>query len=389
MIAHSEILSVTLTALPAIAELEPLWLALESRADASFFQSWLWIGTWLECLPTYVAATLLRVERAGSVLGLGILVPRSLSRHKVLHSRGLFLNCTGDPHFDEITIEYNGLLCARGEDSAATKAAIEYLLLENPEWDELYLEGLHRPDIVDSLPLHSARLRRRRQRNFHYVDIADLRTQGGDYLGTLGPKTRHNIRRSVREYEKCGPLRLHEAESIVQARSYLLRLRHFHQRYWEQKGIPGSFSNSYFTTFHDRLIERAFGEKAIQLLRTTTGEKEIGYLYNFVYRGRVYNYQSGFNYDVNTTQNRPGLVCHAYAVQFNLASGMSIYDFMAGDVEYKEALSRESLPMTWDVIQRDRWQFRLEDILRKLHRRMRARTDGTAIRSPAKERKAC
>ena len=153
MTAHSEILRVTLTALPAIAELEPLWLALESRADASFFQSWLWIGTWLECLPTYVAATLLRVERAGSVLGLGILVPRSLSRHKVLHSRGLFLNCTGDPHLDEITIEYNGLLCARGEDSAATKAAIEYLLLENPEWDELYLEGLHRPDIVDSLPL--------------------------------------------------------------------------------------------------------------------------------------------------------------------------------------------------------------------------------------------
>lgn len=383
----SGILRVAVTALPAIAALEPLWLGLEALADASFFQSWLWIGTWLECLPPNVIAHLLRVECADTVVALGILVPGSATRHKIFRSRGLFLNRTGDPYLDEISIEYNGLLCERGQESTLTKAAVEHLLLDYPEWDELYLDGLHRPDIVESLALDGAQLRRRRQRNFHYVDVAGLRSQNRDYLGTLGPKTRHNIRRSIREYEKSGSLRLHEAESVVQAREYLLRLRQLHQRYWEKKGMPGSFSNAFFAAFHDRLIERKFGDGVIQLLQITAGEKEVGYIYNFVHRGRVYNYQSGLSYDVNTNQNRPGLVCHAYAVQHNLAKGLEIYDFMAGDVEYKEALSEKSLPMTWDVIQRDLWKFRLEETLRTLLRRLRARGGDPPARSQAKGRK--
>ena len=334
-VLESIALNVTLTLLSSscMLELEPLWRGLESRADASFFQSWLWIGTWLESLPPRVEAMLLRVDRGDEVLALGILVRRRLTRYGILRSRGLFLNCTGEPQLDEITIEYNGLLCARGEEHPAMRACTHFLFRGARDCDELYLDGLHRPQELDSLVLIGTRVRRRRQRNFHFVNLGRLRGDGHNFLGTLGAKTRHNIRRSIREYEKRGPLGLHEAQSAPQAHAYMSRLRHFHRQYWELKGQPGSFSNDFFTRFHERLIDRIFAEHAVQLLRITAGDTEVGYLYNFLYRGRVYNYQGGFNYSVNATQNRPGLICHTYAVQHNLEQGAAIYDFMAGDVE--------------------------------------------------------
>lgn len=71
-------LTVTLSALPPAEVLEPLWRELEQRSDASFFQTWHWIGTWLGCLHPGMAAELLRVERPGAVVGLGIVIRRTV-----------------------------------------------------------------------------------------------------------------------------------------------------------------------------------------------------------------------------------------------------------------------------------------------------------------------
>ena len=376
-------LTVTLSALPPAEVLEPLWRELEQRSDASFFQTWHWIGTWLGCLHPGMAAELLRVERPGAVVGLGIVIRRTVRRHGWLRARRLFLNTTGDPHLDEITIEYNGLLCARGEETDTTEAAMGHLLAAHPDWDEFYLDGLHRSELVESLRLCGARLHCTGRRRCFFVSLAGLRTQDRGYLEAIGSKTRHNIRRSIREYEKLGALRLDEAGSVTQARSYLVRLRHFHQRYWEAKGMAGSFANDFFRSFHDRLVERAFADGAIQVLRLTAGDTEVGYLYNFVHRGRVYNYQSGFDYEVNTTQNRPGLVSHTYAVGHNLERGHAMYEFMAGDSEYKESLGMDSRLMVWGVVRRERWWVRLEEALRVLLRRGGA--PATRLEKPGRE----
>ena len=60
-----------------------------------------------------------------------------------------------------------------------------------------------------------------------------------------------------------------------------------------------------------RLLEAAFARGETQLLAIDAGPRRIGYIYNFLYRGRVYNYQSGFDYQVCDKHNRPGLVAHA------------------------------------------------------------------------------
>ena len=189
------------------------------------------------------------------------------------------------------------------------------------------------------MSLGGARWVTRRRSKCHYVDLEALRRSGGEYLGLLGSHTRYNVRRSIREYEKLGPLVLESAASPEQASAFLSGLRQLHQAYWQQKGLPGSFANPFFNEFHAELIRSHFAEGAIQLLRMSAGKAVLGYLYNFVDQGRVYNYQSGYDYELCPKQySRPGFVTHVYAVEFNRTAGHHIYDFMAGDSEYKQTL---------------------------------------------------
>jgi CelD/BcsL family acetyltransferase involved in cellulose biosynthesis len=202
------------------------------------------------------------------------------------------------------------------------------------------------------------------------VDLDALRRSGGAYLGLLGSNTRHNIRRSIREYEKLGPLVLESAATPEQASAFLDGLRQLHQAYWQAKGLPGSFANPFFAEFHARLVRSLFADGSIQLLVLRAGSEIVGYLYNLVDRGRVYNYQSGFNYTLcPNTSGRPGLVAHAYAVEFCRTQGHLFYEFMAGESQYKQALGLGSTDMVWLVAQRTRLRFLLEDGLRRVRAR--------------------
>ena len=357
-------LRVTLLKLPDLFDLERDWRDLEGRSDRSFFVSWSWIGAWLRALPSSTRLELLRVESQGSTVALGILVSNLVKRHRVFSSRALFLNSTGNPELDQLTIEYNGLLCERGFEMDAARSCVEYLA-SHDDWDEWFIDGLHGVGPTRDVTVPGVRWVTRRQTKCHYVDLESLRRAGGHYLDLLGANTRYNIRRSIREFEKVGPLVLECASTQEQASTFLARLKPLHQAYWQAKGQPGSFANSFFDDFHAHLVRTLFAEGLIQLLELRAGNEAIGYLYNFVDRGRVYNYQSGYNYSLcPNTQGRPGLIAHAYAVEFNRAQGHTHYEFMAGDTRYKQALGVGQSDMFWFVAQRTRLKFLIEDRLR-------------------------
>ena len=362
MTTAAQSLYVTLAPLPGLDEAERDWRALESRSDRSFFISWGWIGAWLAALPSSIRPELLRVWSQGRIVAMGVLVPRLLRRHGVFLSRALFLNSTGHPDLDALTIEYNGLLTECGFERAAVRACVAFLLSRD-DWDEWFLNGLGDPGLFQSA--NSVHWVSSRQSTCRNVDLAALRRGGGAYLDLLGSNTRHNIRRSIREYEKFGSLALESAANPEQAATFLDGLVQLHQSYWQTKGQPGAFANPFFVEFHTRLVRSLFAEGAIQLLALRAGTETVGYLYNFVDRGRVYNYQAGCDYELGTkSYGRPGLVVHAYAVEFNRSEGHLLYDFMAGDSQYKQALGLGSTTLHWLVAQRPRFRFLVEDGLR-------------------------
>ena len=353
--------------LPAREALAATWRELETRATPSFFLSWHWIGCWLECLPPGVVGELLLVEEAGRPVGLAVVVARTTWRHGFVRSRGLYLNATGDESLDEIAIEHNGVLAEAGREREVLEAALGCLLHGERPWDELFIPGMRSPGLLAQVAPPGLRVRTISEGPCRFVDLAALRAAGRRHVEALGRSTRYNVKRSQREYEADGPLALEQAGSLPQAREYLGRLKELHQRYWTARGMPGSFANPFFVRFHERLVETAVAAGVVQLLRISAGGEDVGYLYNHVYRGRVYNYQSGFRYASGEGQHRrPGMVAHALAIEHNAALGHQAYDFLAGDTEFKRNFATAEEPMAWQALQHARLSLRLEEWLRRV-----------------------
>ena len=111
-------------ALPPLAELESAnGGRLVPSGAPSFFVSWAWIGNLLPKFPNRGVqcrcaggpmATRRRWRCSGGQRRRGL--------PGLIRSRGLYLNETGDPRFNALTIEHNGVLSAAGNECAVIDA---------------------------------------------------------------------------------------------------------------------------------------------------------------------------------------------------------------------------------------------------------------------------
>lgn len=311
--------------------LEAMWRALETRADLSFFQSWTWMGCLYE--ERFPHPLVLSEARDGATAVLGLFNRGKLTLH---------LGESGVPDIDSIYIEHNGLVWAREEvpDVAALlRAARAWGWLPR----RIVLSG------VDDVHLAAARAAGGRvvMRRTHIAPVLDLTPAGVDWMLGVSTNTRQQLRRSSRAYATQGTLRVERAEGIAQAHSFLEALAVLHQRSWVARGEPGAFARPFFRRFHRELIARGLPRDEIDLLRISAGDRVIGYLYNFRYRGRVLSYQGGFDYDGAAGALKPGMTCHHLAIDRYAAMGVHAYDFLAGDDRYKRSLANARATLHW------------------------------------------
>jgi CelD/BcsL family acetyltransferase involved in cellulose biosynthesis len=331
------------------------WQLLEREVAPSFFGSWHWIGTLLDVLPAESRPRLLRGTAAGATVALGLLGDARIHRHRVISARRWVLNATGDPAADSIHVEHNGLL-------ADPEMGWEGLLdafVAAKDVDELCLSGIARPPS-DALLAQRGLRRREACETSYAVELDALVGSSGDVAAILSKNARSQLRRSVRKLE---PLRLQAATTEREALAYFGTLKELHVRWWLRRGVRHAFTHSFFERFHERLIERAFASGAIQLLRVSSGDRIVGVLYNFVYRDRVYAYQSGFVHPL--PGERPGVVSHALAIRHAWQQGARVYDFMAGENRLKSSFGNDVQTLSWTVVQKPRMRFRLERVLER------------------------
>lgn len=332
-----------------IAEVEVLWRDLEPRARLSFFLSWTWIGCWLR--SSGLMPNLLIARRQTRLVGLALLVRPSSRRGR------LVLLASGDPKFDCPFVEYNGFLIA--EDCPEAASIMLEALADAPLFggSDTAWRRLELPGIDDTLRAQIASagmgIARDVVRPAPWIDLARLRQSGMGYLESRSRNTRAQIRRTLRAFEAAGPIGFERAEGLQAAITGLDALERLHQASWTARGKPGAFATPFFGAFHRRLITEAWPAGQVDLLRVTAGERTVGWLYNFVHGGLVYSYQSGFDYGWGRP-HRPGLACHALAIEHYLSTGFNRYLFLAGDARYKTSLSTDSEPLHWLTVRRPR-----------------------------------
>ena len=176
----------------------------------------------------------------------------------------------------------------------------------------------------------------------------------------MSKNRRSQLRRAFRAYEEQGPLQLDEAGNKEEALDFFDGLKVLHSARWQAKGAQGSFSNPLWENFHRALIRSRCVKGEIQLIRVSNPNGAIGYLYNFIWRKRVYVLQTGFEISEDK-RLMPGYVVHSMAITYNKQKGMKVYDLMHGDSLYKRILCNRNEPLYWLVLQRKRLKFSLED----------------------------
>lgn len=217
VINSTDHVEVTVSDIPDIAQLEAQWVQLETVVRPSYFLSWGWVGTWLRSLLPSIEPKLLEVKRNGDTVGLALLVKnRQARRGLILPSNMIFVNETGDPYYDLLTIECNDLLLDPLYARESAIACLDYLHKQEKNWDELIVRAadssnqLTDPELFEH---ESLRLKVTRTRPSWFVGLNEIRETNKSYLENLSGNTRYQIRRAVRECEKLGKIEFSYAQT--------------------------------------------------------------------------------------------------------------------------------------------------------------------------------
>ncbi len=340
--------NVTVSAPADLASVGERWQALQADADASFFQSWNWIGCLAE--ERFPEPVLLEVCAQGKTAALAL-----FNRRAGWFGDELWLGESGNAELDAVFTEYNGPLIAKGAQPdllpACLRAGLSAPILGRRRGRRLILSGIDDDVLRAACATHGAIRRRGSTRLAPCVDFTALPAEPGPapsgYLASLSTNTRYQIRRSERRYREAGALALERADTLAQANLFLDELARLHQATWTGRGRPGAFASPTFMRFHRTLLSRAWPVGEIDLLRITAGARVVGYLYNFRFRNRAYAYQSGFDYDVSHPHQKPGLTSHHLAIEMYRREGIATYDFLAGADRYKTSMANAGRELHW------------------------------------------
>jgi CelD/BcsL family acetyltransferase involved in cellulose biosynthesis len=347
-----QLLCSVVTDIVELEKLRPEWDDLLARSDCNEpTLSPLWLLSWWQVFGP-LGGRRLRVGVLRDGPRLAAIVP--LVSRRVWHRPGvpfrrLEAMASGEPEEDEIASEYIGAVIERGAEEAVSEA-LGRALDEGAfgAFDELILPAM---DGTRKVPFMLADAFGRR-------DLAVTVTCTGQapyvplpptwqgYLGALSSSRRYLVNRSMRDFEAWagGKVELREAKDLEQLERMRGTLVALHEQRWQARGEGGVFGSPRFSAFHCTVMPALFAQGALSLSELWARGEPVAALYNVVWNGKVYFYQSGRKPDL-PGKLRPGIVSHAFAIRRAIELGLREYDFLKGTSRYKEELALAARPI--------------------------------------------
>jgi CelD/BcsL family acetyltransferase involved in cellulose biosynthesis len=152
-----------------------------------------------------------------------------------------------------------------------------------------------------------------------------------DYLGTLGKKERHEIRRKARRAETAGEVALTESRDPLADLDAFIDL---HQAKWGAEGLfPPTAGGAQSRVLFRRLFELFGPDGALRLNFLTVGGRRVAAGVHFETPGRILYYNAGVDPDARDLS--PGVVMVERLIRRALERGQTALDFLRGDEPYK------------------------------------------------------
>jgi CelD/BcsL family acetyltransferase involved in cellulose biosynthesis len=250
---------------------------------------------------------------------------------------------------DGVSSDYLNVLAERGAEAGVADAlAVAVTAGAFGRWDEVVLPAMAGDGVLPAL-LTAAFTRAGLAARCTVTGAAlhiPLPETWEDYVRRLSANDRRYLLRSLRDFDAwAGPDvqvgRVTTPAELEEGKRILARL---HAERWAAAGRGGVFRKSRFAAFHDAVLPQLLAEGALELIWLQARGEPLAALYNFVWNGKVYNYQSGRKVDLPRGL-RPGIVLHARAIRAAIEAGRREYDFLAGGEQYKKQLALAARPL--------------------------------------------
>ena len=231
--------------------------------------------------------------------------------------------------------DYLDIIAADGWEGAVYRSLLAWLLSpEAPQWDILDLCNLPEasltyqilPGIAESFGL---------QVRVNQEDTApqfSLPLRYDEYLQEqVDKKQRHEIRRKQRRAEREAEVGFY----IVDERHVLeAEIDDFVALQRASRADKADFMTPEMRRFFLAIARQMLEAGTLRLMFLTLNGEKAATLFAFEYERRFWLYNSGYDPDAYA-QLSPGWVILSYAIQYAIATGCRVFDFMQGDEEYK------------------------------------------------------
>lgn len=327
--------SVSLTHDPGALEvLASEWHALlERSAAASIYLTPEWLAVYWERLGDGQELWLVTVrDAAGALVGLA---PLALAWHSVMPVSALRWIGWRQIEFAGMrtAADHLDFVAAPGQVGAVVRAVLDALWAHRFRWDVLHFGGI---------PAGSASLDALRDYGGEWELLPPqicpqmaLPTDWDEFFMGLSRKKRKEQRRFLRQLDEAFPEAwrwrlVSDADEVEQTLAALIT---FHQAKWEALGAAGGFGDPVVEAFHHQVARRFHRLGWLRLLRLEIQGELVAALYTLRYRGRVYDFASGFSFDY--ADYSPGQVLTHFSILQAIESGAEVYDFLRGAEPYK------------------------------------------------------
>ncbi|HEX6509449.1 MAG TPA: GNAT family N-acetyltransferase [Chloroflexota bacterium] len=305
----------------AFDELTPDWDDLHSRSfDNRLFTSSLWYRTWWQHFGVGRPCVFVMREADGEPSGI-------LPLQIVDEGGGRTITLAGDYNVTDYLDTLAAKPCARDILADLWRSALAEL-----SWDRILLR--HVPSTSPTIPALQDVLAEDgvtvSVEGDEVSPVALLCSTWDGYLQMLSKKQRHEIRRKMRRALEGSEWSWHTAETADEVERDLPVFFHLHE-------LSGNGKERFMTLamqafFHDLAL--ALQERDILRLSVLRRDgKDVAATMSFLYRGRFFLYNSG--YDPELASSSPGIAAVALAMQDAIREEAVAFDFLSGNEPYK------------------------------------------------------
>jgi CelD/BcsL family acetyltransferase involved in cellulose biosynthesis len=312
--------------------LRPEWNALlrDSASDCPFL-TWEWLHTWW----THVSgSSRLRIAAVRADHELVALAPFRITKSRVALLSRVDMLGTGEAGSD-----YLDVIVRCGWEVDGLRALTEFVRSENATLRLGHLAPTAAAsDLANRLETDGWTASTAPDGVCPYIPLTGHTWDS--YLGTLGPSHRANVRRRIKSLNQHFSVRFELVTTDAGRREALATLVAFHERRYAGRGGSTAFMTPALRAFHDEVTGRALTRGWLRLFVLRVNDAVAAVMYGFMYNGRFYFYQHGF--DDQYQQHSIGLVVMGLSIRAAIDEGADEFDMLWGVEPYKSLWARET-----------------------------------------------